>query len=74
MFRLEFDGGTIIMRLKDKVAIVTGGGVGIGKASPTELFPLARLLVERAIYRISSFQNIRSARLVLAHRRTRRFG
>ena len=33
-----------------------------------ELLPLtlAWLLVERAIYKISSFQNIRSARLVLA--------
>jgi hypothetical protein len=30
---------------------------------------LARLLVERATYKISSFQNIRSARLVLAHQR-----
>jgi len=38
------------------------------KASPVELLPLtlARLLVERAIYKISSFQNIRSARLILA--------
>jgi len=45
------------------------------KASPAELLPLtlARLLVKRAIYKISSFQNIRSARLILAHRRTRRF-
>jgi hypothetical protein len=44
------------------------------KASPAELLPLtlAQLLVERAIYKISSFQNIRSARLILAHRRTRR--
>src|SRR5713226_2844772 len=34
------------------------------KASPVELLPLtlARLLAERAIYKISSFQNIRSAR------------
>lgn len=41
------------------------------KASPVELLPLtlARLLVERAIYKISSFQNIRSARLILALRR-----
>jgi hypothetical protein len=33
-----------------------------------ELLPLllARLLVERAIYKISSFQNIRSARFILA--------
>src|SRR5207249_1709468 len=38
------------------------------KASPAELLPLtlARLLVERATYKISSFQNIRSARLILA--------
>jgi hypothetical protein len=44
------------------------------KASPAELLPLtlAQLLVERAIYKISSFQNIRSARLILAHRRTQR--
>jgi len=44
------------------------------KASPVKLLPptLARLLVERAIYKISSFQNIRSARLSLALRRTRR--
>ena len=43
------------------------------KASPVELLPLtlARLLVERAIYKISSFQNIRSARLILAHQRHR---
>ena len=43
------------------------------KASPVELLPLtlARLLVERAIYKISSFQNIRSARLILALRRRR---
>jgi hypothetical protein len=36
-----------------------------------ELLPLtlARLLVERAIYKISSFQNIRSARLILALQR-----
>ena len=41
------------------------------KASPVELLPLslARLLVERAIYKISSFQNIRSARLILALQR-----
>ena len=41
------------------------------KASPVQsLAPtLARLLVERAIYKISSFQNIRSARLILAHQR-----
>ena len=46
------------------------------KASPAELLPptLARLLVERAIDKISSFQNIRSARLILALRRARRFG
>ena len=33
-----------------------------------ELLPLtlARLLAERAIYKISSFQNIRSARIILA--------
>jgi hypothetical protein len=33
-----------------------------------ELLPLllARLLVERAIYKISSFQNIRSVRFILA--------
>jgi hypothetical protein len=45
------------------------------KASPAELLPLtlAQLLVERAIYKISSFQNIRSARLILAHRSTQRF-
>ena len=45
------------------------------KASPAELLPptLARLLVERAIDKISSFQNIRSARLILALRRSRRF-
>jgi len=38
------------------------------KASPVKLLPLtlARLLVERAIYKISSFQNIRLARLILA--------
>jgi hypothetical protein len=42
------------------------------KASPAELLPLtlAQLLVERAIYKISSFQNIRSARLILAHQET----
>ena len=36
-----------------------------------ELVPLtlARLLVELAIYKISSFQNIRSARLILAFQR-----
>ena len=36
-----------------------------------ELLPLtlARLLVERATYKISSFQNIRSARLILALQR-----
>src|SRR5712691_10971142 len=41
------------------------------KASPAELLPLtlARLLVERATYKISSFQNIRSARLILALQR-----
>jgi hypothetical protein len=41
------------------------------KASPAKLLPLtlARLLVERAIYKISSFQNIRSARLILALQR-----
>ena len=46
------------------------------KASPAELLPptLARLLVQRAIDKISSFQNIRSARLILALRRTRRSG
>ena len=44
------------------------------KASPAELLPLtlARLLDQRAIDKISSFQNIRSARLFLALRRTRR--
>src|SRR6266498_4172553 len=38
------------------------------KASPVELLPLtlAWLLAERAIYKISSFQNIRSARIILA--------
>jgi hypothetical protein len=37
-----------------------------------ELLPLtlARLLAERAIDKISSFQNIRSARLILAHQRS----
>ena len=41
------------------------------KASPAELLPpsLARLLAQRAIDKISSFQNIRSARLFLALRR-----
>jgi len=41
------------------------------KASPVRLLPptLARLLVERVIYKISSFQNIRSTRLILALRR-----
>src|SRR4030095_5098892 len=41
------------------------------KASPVELLPLtlARLLVERATYKISSFLNIRSARLTLALQR-----
>ena len=44
------------------------------KVSPAELLPptLARLLVERAIDKISSFQNIRSARLILALRTTRK--
>src|SRR5207245_9422659 len=38
------------------------------KTSPVELLPLtlAQLLAERAIYNISSFQNIRSARIILA--------
>ena len=38
------------------------------KASPVGSLPLtlARLLAKRAIYKISSFQNIRSARLILA--------
>jgi hypothetical protein len=41
------------------------------KASPVELLlpALAQLLVKRAIYKISSFQNIRSARLILALQR-----
>ena len=44
------------------------------KASAAELLPLtlARLLVKRAIYKISSFQNIRSARLVLALQKTQK--
>src|SRR6185503_9050411 len=44
------------------------------KASPAELLPptLARLLVERAIDKISSFQNIRSTRLILALQRAQR--
>ncbi len=44
------------------------------KASPAESPPptLARLLAERAIYKISSFQNIRSARLSLALPKTQR--
>jgi hypothetical protein len=44
------------------------------KASPARLLvlSLARLLVQRAIDKISSFQNIRSARLILALQRTQR--
>ena len=44
------------------------------KASPARLLvlSLARLLVQRAFDKISSFQNIRSARLFLALQRTQR--
>jgi hypothetical protein len=58
LLRNEAETGSLALRL----------ACSLRKASPAELPPptLARLLAERAIYKISSFQNIRSARLILA--------
>src|SRR4029077_7311693 len=58
LLRNEAETGSLVLRL----------ACSPRKASPALLPPptLARLLAERAIYKISSFQNIRSARLSLA--------
>ena len=56
----------------NRVRLRYGSRVRPSKASPVRLLPraLAGLLVERVIYKVNSFQFTRSARLILALRRS----